>query len=69
MQELCNNCFGSKKRGTTLCQAKTGTRAYLFSPDEGSCYVFSTRSNSCEVLLFYGVIFQSVTKALNLSKV
>ena len=35
------------------------TRAYLFSPDEGSCIVFSTRNN-CEVLAFYGVIFQSV---------
>ena len=56
MQETRNNCFGSKKRRTTLLQSKTskhecrnvtatlvlhsGTRAYLFSPEEGSCYVF-----------------------------
>ena len=36
-----------------------GTRAYLFSPDERSCYIFSTRNNSCEFLASYGVIFQS----------
>ena len=24
MQETCNNCFGSKKCNTILCQAKTG---------------------------------------------
>ena len=54
MQEIRNDCFGSKKRSTTLLQAKTGkhesrnvtatlhfrTRAYLFSPEEESCYVF-----------------------------
>ena len=39
-----------------------GTRAYLFSPKEGSCYVFSTRNNCCEFLATDGVIFQSVTK-------
>ena len=57
MQETRNSCFGSKKHSTTLLQAKTGkhecrnvtatyfgTHAYLFSPDEGSCYVFSTRA-------------------------
>ena len=79
MQETRNNCFKSKKRSTTLHQAKTGkhecrnvtatlllhfgTRAYLFSPDEGSCYVFSTRNNYCEFLAFYGVTFQSVIKS------
>ena len=42
-----------------------GTDAYLFSPDEGSCCVFSTRNNCCEFLAFYGVIFQSVIKSLN----
>ena len=38
-----------------------GTRAYLFSPDEGSGYIFSTRNICCEFLasmvLFYKVIF------------
>ena len=33
-----------------------GSRAYLFSPEEGSCYVFTTRNNCCEFLAFYGVI-------------
>ena len=35
------------------------TRTYLFSPDEGSCYVFSTRNNHCEILASDGVILQS----------
>ena len=35
------------------------TRAYLFSPDKGSCYIFSTRNNCCEFLASYGVILQS----------
>ena len=39
-----------------------GTRACLFSPDKGSCYVFSTRNNCCEFLASDGVIFQSVIK-------
>ena len=39
-----------------------GTRAYLFSPEEGSCYVFSTRNNCCKFLASDGVIFQSVIK-------
>ena len=42
-----------------------GTRAYLFSPEEGSCYVFSTRNNCCEFLASDGVIFQSVLKPIN----
>ena len=78
MQETRNNCFGSKKRNTTLLQTKAGkhesrnvintlllhfgTRAYLFSPEEGSCYVFSNRNNCCEFLASDGVIFQSVIK-------
>ena len=63
MQETRNNCFGSKKRRTTLLQLKTGkhecrnvTATYLFSPEEGSCYVFSTRNNCCKFLAFYGFI-------------
>ena len=36
-----------------------GTRAYLFSLDEGLCYSFFTRNNGCEFLTSYGVIFQS----------
>ena len=79
MPETRNNCFGSKKRSTTLLQAKTvkhecrnvtatlqlhfGTRAYLFSPHEGSCYIFSTRNNCCEFLASYGVFIQSVTQS------
>ena len=39
-----------------------GTRAYLFSPDEGSCYVFSTRNNCWKFLASYDVIFQSSFK-------
>ena len=70
MQETRYNCFGSKKRSTTLLQAKTGrlllhfgTRVYLFSPEEGSCYVFLTRNNCCEFLTFFGVITQSVIQS------
>ena len=37
-----------------------GTRAYLFSSDEGSCYVFCTRNNCCVFLASYGVIILSV---------
>ena len=40
-----------------------GTRAYLFSPEEGSCYVFSTRNNCCEFLASYGIIIQSVIQS------
>ena len=36
-----------------------GTRAYLFSPDEGSCYIFSTRNNCREFLVSYATTFQS----------
>ena len=35
------------------------TRAYLFPPDKGSCYIFSTQNNCCEFLASYGVILQS----------
>ena len=34
-----------------------GTRAYLFSPDKGSCYIFSTRCNCCEFLTIYACFF------------
>ena len=36
-----------------------GTRAYLSSPNEGSCYIFSTRNNCCEFLVSHGVILQT----------
>ena len=35
------------------------TRAYLFSPEEGSCYICSTRNNCCKFLASYGVILPS----------
>ena len=41
------------------------THAYLLSPDEGLCYVFSTRNNCCEFLALYGDTFQSVIKSYN----
>ena len=40
-----------------------GTRAYLLSPDEGSCYDFSTGNNCCEFLASYGIIFQNNIKS------
>ena len=40
-----------------------GTRAYLFSPQEGSCYVFYTRNNCCKCLASYGVIIQRVIQS------
>ena len=39
-----------------------GIRAYLFSPNEGSRYVFSIRNSCCEFLASYGVIFKSIIK-------
>ena len=77
MQETNNNCFGSKICSTTLCQGKTGkhecrnitvtyyfgTRAYLISPEEGSCYVFSIQNNCCEFFASYSVIIQSVAQS------
>ena len=41
-----------------------GTRAYLFSPEEGLCYIFSTQNNCWEFLASDGVIFQNVIKPL-----
>ena len=74
MQETCNNCFGLKKHSTTLLQAKKGKHecrnvtamccCYLCLPEDGSCYVFSTRNNCCKFLAFYGVITQSVIQSL-----
>ena len=43
MQETRDNFFGSKQCSTTLRLTfllHFGTRAYLFSPDEGSYYIF-----------------------------
>ena len=40
-----------------------GTRAFLFLPDEGSCYIFSTRNNCCQFLAPYCVNIQSVTQS------
>ena len=40
-----------------------GTRAYPFSPDVGSYYIFSTRNNCCEFLASYDVIIQSVVQS------
>ena len=39
-----------------------GTRAYLLSPGEGSCCIFSTRNNCCEFLASYGAILQNDTQ-------
>ena len=39
MQETRNNFFGSKKVVRPFVKQKKETRAYLFSPDEGSCYI------------------------------
>ena len=36
-----------------------GTRTCLFSPDEGSCYVFSTRDNCCEFFAAYDAVILS----------
>ena len=39
--------------------------AYLFSPDEGSCYILSTRNNCCEILAHYGVIIRSFIQSIS----
>ena len=39
------------------------THAYQFSPEEGSCNVFSMRNNCCESLAAYGVTIQSVIQS------
>ena len=41
-----------------------GTRAYLFSPEEGLCYVFSTWNKCCEFFANDGVIIQSVIQSM-----
>ena len=38
MQETCNNCFGSKKRSTTLLQTKTGKHKCR---NVGCCYILA----------------------------
>ena len=43
-----------------------GIPAYLFSPDEGSCYIFWTQNNSFEFLASYGVILQSDIQPYNI---
>ena len=45
---------------TFTLQLHFGTRAYLFSLDEGSCYSFSARNNCCEFLASYGIIFKKI---------
>ena len=55
MQETRNNCFG--------LLLLFGTRAYLFSPDESSCCIFSTRNNCCEFLAYYGFIVQGIIQS------
>ena len=40
-----------------------GTRAYLFSLEEGLYYGFSTRHNCCEFLASYSVIIQRVIQS------
>ena len=35
----------------------------MFTPDERSCNVFSTRNNCCEFLASHGVAFQSFIKS------
>ena len=47
----CNSCC--------MLLLHFGTRAYLFLPDKGSCYIFSTQSNCCEFLASYSVILYS----------
>ena len=70
--EKCSSTLSQAKTGklllTCLPLAATlllhfGTRAYLFYPDEGSCYLFPTRNNCCEFLASYVVIFQIVIKS------
>ena len=39
------------------------THAYLFLPDKGWCYIFSTQNNCCKFLASYGVIIQSATQS------
>ena len=39
-----------------------GTHTYQFLPEEGLCYIFSTRNNCFEFLASYGVIIQSVNQ-------
>ena len=57
-------CFHVKELSPTVeydfaGKPNFGTCAYLFLPDEGSCYAFSTQNNCREILAFYGVILQS----------
>ena len=56
MQETRNNCFGSKKRSTTLLQGKTGKH---------ECRNVTATYGCSEFLASDGVIFQSVIKPIS----
>ena len=59
-KNLCYRYF-PKHSITKIC---FGTHAYLFLPDKGLCYIFSTQNNCCEFLVYYGVFVQSVIQSL-----
>ena len=70
--------FGVTKHNTMFCEAKMGkhkcckiiptcscgTYGYLFSPEEGSFFLFSTRNNCCEFLAHDGFNLQSPHRSL-----
>ena len=55
-KSICNNFKSYQCIWFCTLLLHFGTCAYLFSPEEGSCYIFSTRNNCCEFLAYYGVI-------------
>ena len=59
MQETRNNCFGSKKRSTTLRQAETGKHECQSITATYRSEIF-IRNSYCDFLASYGVIIQSV---------
>ena len=71
-KKLATIVLSQKNVAQTLLQAITGkhecwkvtamcgTRAYLLSTEEGSCYIFSTQNNCCEFLASNGIIFKVI---------
>ena len=55
----CNTTWYNNNSNVRCCYIS----ALVLSPEERSCYVFSTLNSCCEFLAFYGVITQSVIQS------
>ena len=58
-KSICNKFISCHCIWFCMLLLHFGTRAYLFSPEEGLYYIFSTENSCCMFLASYGVILQS----------